>query len=145
MSAVEFSTADLAGLSEIRFANGLPGFPDAHHFDRERWGADDSPFSVLSGRDQDGINFIVVDPVVFFPEYRPSIDDDVLGRIGVRDVSSAVMLVILTLGRRPEEATANLLGPLLVNPATGDAVQAVLTGTDYRAQVALANASPDGR
>ena len=144
MSTVEFSTADIAGLSEIRFANGLPGFPDARVFSCDRWGGDDSPFSVLAGKDHDGINFIVVDPVVFFPDYRPDMADDVLARIGVADASRAVMLVILTLGRRPEEATANLLGPLLVNPSTGDAVQAVLTGTDYRVQVPLANASPDG-
>ena len=41
------------------------------------------------------------------------------------------VLVILTLHSTAEKSTANLLGPLVVNCATGQAVQAVLSGSGY--------------
>ena len=47
------------------------------------------------------------------------------------------MLVILTLHSRPEDTTANLLGPVVVNVGNGQAVQAVLSGSGYEPQVPL--------
>jgi flagellar assembly factor FliW len=45
--------------------------------------------------------------------------------------------VILTLHSRPEQTTANLLGPLVVNARSGQAVQAVLSGSGYESQTLI--------
>ena len=47
------------------------------------------------------------------------------------------VLVILTLHSRPEQTTANLLGPLVVNARSGQAVQAVLSGSGYESQTLI--------
>jgi flagellar assembly factor FliW len=50
------------------------------------------------------------------------------------DHHDLTLLVILTLHSRPEQTTANLLGPIVLNPDTGRAVQAVLSGSGFDPQ-----------
>lgn len=134
-------TADeLAGpdAPALRFPTGLPGFPTARSFRAERWGGEGSPFVLLACTDGVPARFVIVPPAIFFPDYRPPLDADVLRAVGLDDAADADVWVILTLGSRPEEATANLLGPLVVNAAAGLAVQAVLPGRGWDPRAPLA-------
>jgi carbon storage regulator len=64
-------------LPELRFASGLPGFPDARRFVLVRIGDELSPFSVLRSLDGGSdVEFVVTHPGLFFPDYAPEIDDD---------------------------------------------------------------------
>jgi len=121
ITSVRLST----GLRELYFAAGLPGFPAVRRFGCARGGGPESPFLVLTGLDPVGVNFVVVPPDSYFGDYRPDFSPEHLAAVGLERVEDAVVLVIVTLGERPEDATANLLGPLLVHPETGQAVQAV--------------------
>ncbi len=127
-----------AGISELHFAAGIPGFPEARHFSLRRWGPEEaSPFCLLDCRDVTGLRFVAVGPGVFFPWYQPSFGAEVYQAIDAAGPEELVVLVILTLRPRPEDTTANLLGPVVVNARTGQAVQAVLSGSGYEAQVPL--------
>ena len=123
--------------SALVFEAGLPGFPEAHHFELQRWGSDDSPFSILRSLDVDGLEFVVVPPGVFFPDYEPEIDDATVVRLGISSPSDVILLVMLTLGDRPADATANLLGPIVVNRNTHRAAQAVLASSGYELRTPL--------
>jgi flagellar assembly factor FliW len=56
------------------------------------------------------------------------------GAVTAGDHHGLALLVILTLHSKPEETTANLLGPIVLNPGTGRAVQAVLSGSGFDPQ-----------
>jgi flagellar assembly factor FliW len=117
--------------TELHFAAGLPGFPSARRFRLTRWGGEDSPFSLLESTEVDGLAFVVAHPLEFFPEYAPEVDDDTVERLGLGDADDALVLVIVTVPDDPRGATANLVGPVIVNRRTLEAVQAVLTDVTY--------------
>lgn len=72
------------------------------------------------------VRLFVVDPVAFFPDYAPTVDAEVLADLGA-PADRTVLLVVVRPAQDGEPPTANLLAPLVVDPATGAAVQTVLT------------------
>lgn len=124
-------------VQELRFDDGLPGFPDHHRFTLARWGGEGSAFSLLRSVDDDELHFVVVPPELFFPDYAPVIDDDAVERLGLTAPDDAIVVVVVTLGATPEDATANLLGPIVVNRHTLVAAQVVLTGQDHPTRALL--------
>ena len=129
-----------AGTGELRFDDGLPGFPAAHRFTLSPWGADDSPFSVLQSADDADLRFVVVPPELFFPDYAPEIGDDDAERLGLEASDDAILLVVVTLGERAADATANLLGPIVVNRHTLAGAQVVCSQQDLPARAPLVDA-----
>jgi flagellar assembly factor FliW len=77
--------------------------------------------------DERSIRLFVVTPGAFFPDYAPTVRSDVRDSIGVGDGSVAT-LVVVSPGDDGTAPTANLLAPLVLDPATGQAVQTVLDG-----------------
>jgi len=130
-------TAEAAG---IWLEAGLAGFPAARRFALEQWGGSDSPFMLLRSLEVGGLEFVTVPPAVFFPDYRPEIDDASAARLLVRDPDDAVVLVILTVGDDPRESTANLLGPIVINRHTGCAAQVVLADRRHDVRTPLVKA-----
>ena len=111
----------------IELPAGLAGFSDARRFMLVEWGDDpDSPFAVLRSLDVDGLEFLVAAPVVLFPDYAPEIEDGHAEALGLTNADDALVLVIVNVGETAEEATANLLAPIVVNVHTQLAAQVVL-------------------
>src|SRR5262245_44025629 len=123
----------------IEFGAGLVGFPEHRHFELVRWGDDDSPFSLLQSLDEAGVDFVVVPPDVFF-SYEPEIDDDLVEQLSLSEPEDAIVLVIVTVGERAEESTANLLGPIVINRHSNRAVQAVLSPDEFDTRTPLVGA-----
>lgn len=111
----------------LHFAAGIPGFPDARQFALVWWGDEDGPFSIMTSLEDNKLEFLVVPPVSFFPDYAPEIDDDTVERLGLESADDAIVLVIVTVSDDPSGATANLLAPIVVNRHTREAAQVVLT------------------
>ncbi len=125
----------------IRFAAGLPGFPHVHTFHLKPWGPPGSPYLLLSAVDDPDVGFVVVPPWVFYPEYEFDLDDATAERLGLVVADDAIVLAVVTLRDRPDEATLNLLGPIVVNRHTHEAAQVVLPTTSYSVRAPLAVAS----
>jgi flagellar assembly factor FliW len=130
----------LPDLTELHFANGLPGFPNLRRFSCERWGEPGSPFVMLSSLERPQVQFVAMPPGLFFPSFDPELTEENLALIDAASPSEVLVLVILTLGPTAEDATANLLGPVLVNQSTGASVQAVLAGSKNQTAVPLSAA-----
>ncbi len=122
---------------EVRFAAGLPGFPGPRRFALVRWGAADGPYSVLVDLDAPVVRFLVVPPQVFFPDYVVDLDDAVAEALALDDPDDCLLLVIVALGERAEDATANLLGPIVINVRTLQGLQAVLAESGHSTRVPL--------
>jgi flagellar assembly factor FliW len=135
------ATLSETGVAEIHFAAGLPGFPHAHRFSLTSWGGDDSPFLLMSSSDDPDAGFVLISPYVFRPDYTFDLDDMLAERIGLAGGDDAVVLCIVTLYDRPEDATVNLLGPIVVNTANGEACQAVQNDRSYEVRAPLAPAA----
>ena len=113
---------------ELYFASGLVGYPSAQRFVLEE-GA--GGVYELRGVDEQAPDFVVVAPAPFLPDYAPVIDDETAERLDLQGEDAPLVLLVVTLRDRPEEATANTLAPLVVNARTRNAVQVVLNGQPY--------------
>lgn len=87
----------------------------------------------------DHIHFIVIEPGGIVPGYEPEIFDEDAERLDLRDPAEAMVLNIVTLQRQnPVEATANLIGPVIVNRRTRIGRQLVISNySRYSAHHAL--------
>jgi flagellar assembly factor FliW len=114
-------------LPELTMAGGLAGFPDAERYALVEV-PEASPLFLLRSLDVPGLEFVVVPPAVFFPDYAPEIDDASAARLGLIDAEDALLLVVLTVGASAADATANLLAPVVINQRTRAAGQILLQG-----------------
>jgi len=114
----------------IRFRDGIPGFEEYHDYVLvEAPGA--APFEWLQSTEEPALAFAVVDPQMVCAGYAPHFGRGDLTSIGLEDAGGAILRVILTLSDDPEQITANLQAPLLINQASGLGCQVLLTRSDY--------------
>lgn len=116
-------------LQPIELVEGMPGFPDLRVF--ALVGLDElGLLYALRSLENPDVRFLVVPPAPFFPDYVPEVDDSSCERLGLEAAEDALVLLVVTPGERPEDATANLLAPLVLNARTRAAAQVVLPGVD---------------
>jgi len=112
------------------FPRGLPGFGQFY-----RWfiaGDEGETIKWLISADCGSVALPVASPGIIDQGYDPVFPEGTLGSIGVEDPEQAVVLAILNLPRdNPIKGTANLLAPVVLNPATRMGRQVVLTDERY--------------
>ena len=124
------SAAPDVDVPALHFPAGIPGFPELRQFALVWWAEEDGTFSILTSLEQADLEFLVVPPHTFFPDYAPEIDDDTVERLALTSADDALLMVMVTVGDDPAKATANLLAPIVVNRHTRDAAQVVLADAD---------------
>ena len=97
------------------------------------------PFRWLQSVDNPALAFVVINPLIFHPEYNMQIPARQLAAIGAKQVSDIAVLVIVTVPENPEEMTANMAGPLLINTENRLGVQAVLGDEEYSTEHFIAH------
>jgi len=114
----------------ITFKDGLLGFEDLREFvilNIEEW----RPLEWLVSVENPDVTFPIVNPTPFFTDYRPMQQIQDVSALGVKDKDSVETFCIGTLGNKPENATVNLKGPILINMQSGVGKQYVLEGEQY--------------
>lgn len=122
---------ELDELPAIELPDGLVGLPGAQRFSLSRWGGGDSPYAMFRCLDIDDLEFVVVPPGPFFPDYAPVVHDDVVEALALTTAEDAVVFVIVTVAEPVEQSTANLLGPIVVNRNTHRGAQVVLDPEEH--------------
>ena len=121
---------DTPPANEIILPQGLSGFA-AYKRAELLYLPDHLPFlwMKLSNPDTaDILHFIVIEPGGIVPGYEPEIFDQDIEQLGITNPSEAMIINIVTLQRQtPVEATANLIGPLVVNRRTRTGRQLVIS------------------
>ncbi|MCI0511749.1 flagellar assembly protein FliW [candidate division KSB1 bacterium] len=110
--------------------NGILGFEHFKKYlilDAEEY----RPFKLMVAIDDPRITFIVVEPLIFFPDYTPNISKTDLKDLKIDNDNTTKIYSIVTLSRTPEEITVNLSGPIYVNTQTFVGKQIALTGDSY--------------
>jgi flagellar assembly factor FliW len=120
----------------LTFASGLPGFSQARRFALVRLDEVGLLFSLRS-LDEPGLRFLVVPPGQFFTDYAPHLTDATVTELDLGSPQEALVLVVVTPGETPRDATVNLLAPIVVNQRTREAAQVVLDRPDLPLRAAL--------
>lgn len=111
---------------------GLLGFPEATryvilHHDQEQG----IPFRWLQSVEHPALAFVIVDPWVLKPDYTLELSDEVCESLQLSEEEGPLIFAIVTVPLEPVMMTANLQGPLVVNPAARLGQQVVLANSLY--------------
>jgi flagellar assembly factor FliW len=113
---------------DVEFIGDIPGFPGHRRFHLQALDASQVSYEMRSV-DDESVRLIAVPSVVFFRDYSPEIDDDTATALGLDEATAAtdaLVLLVVTLGEALADSTANQLAPIIVNRASGRAVQAIM-------------------
>lgn len=116
--------------TRITFPDGLVGFKDAQNFVIFECGGD-GVFKWLQSCDRPELAFVICDARLIVPDYRIMVGEKERELLKLQKVEDAAVCLILVIPQDPMEATANLLGPIIMNSATRLGIQLVLVNPDY--------------
>ena len=117
----------------IRMTSPFLGFPDSKNFMLKPHG-EESPFMWLQSLEDPDLAFVVIQAAVIVPEYKPNIPNYVKQELKAGIDDQLEILLILTVPKNDlKKITANLLGPLVINPNQRLAKQVLQDPTNHDA------------
>lgn len=91
-----------------------------------------SPIKWLQSIDDGKLAFPVIDPWEFRPDYAPTLSDQDARVLGLTDDGPKLVLAVVTIPRDdPRAMSANLLGPIVINPITRLGKQVIVLDEAY--------------
>lgn len=131
IDSTRFGRIEVDEEAVITFPQGLFGFEDRRRFvvlclDEK------SPFRWLQSLEDANLAFVVIEPHHFMPDYAPTISDADVAALGLDAETPCLTFVIVTIPPgKPEQMTANLMGPIVVNVVTRLARQVIVEDECY--------------
>lgn len=126
-----FGEMEFSEDSVVTVPGGLIGLAGHENFVIIRY-QDDSPFYWLQCVDEPDLALVMINPLIFKADYDPPIPLSLHQELDIQKPEELSVFVIVTIPPgHPEEMTANLLGPLVVNPRSRKARQLVLDDRIY--------------
>ncbi len=124
----------------ILFPEGLVGCESWKRFVLLSADDADLPIGMLQSLDREDVALMVTTPSMLLPDYRAQLDPEDRVFLGLDDGAEPVLYCTLTLGK-DGWLTANLLGPLAINPTLRRGRQIVLSETAYSTRHPVAQLS----
>jgi flagellar assembly factor FliW len=126
----------------LEFPAGLLGFSRARRFallqPDER-----GVFFWLQSTESADVAFVVTDPCLWSQDFTVTLRREQAAEIGLPEGVTPQLLVIVN--RRDQGITANMQGPLVINPATRVGLQVVLADRRWTTRHELVSVSPASR
>jgi flagellar assembly factor FliW len=113
------------------FTDGILGFDYIKKFAFFDSDDENSPFKWLQAVDESHLAFATIIPVDVFGSYDLVISDTELEAVGTEDPNDLIVIAIVTIPQNPKEMTANLQGPIILNPKTGMGRQVISLSDKY--------------
>jgi len=116
----------------LTFPSGLFGFESLTEY--ALLDAEQQPFFWLQSLEVEQIAFILINPIIFRPDYDPAVHEDELLEIGLTDNDDDDFLLfsIVTIPADQSRMTANLQGPIVINKDTKIGRQFISTCADWK-------------
>ena len=114
----------------ITLPAGLIGFPELKQYvllDHDT----DSPFKWLQSVDDGVIAFVLINPLLFKPDYMVEVTEAEVSDLKLDAEEDAVISVIITMPSNPQNMTANLKAPLIFNLKNRFGKQIILNNSNY--------------
>jgi len=89
------------------------------------------PFKWLQSVEDSNVAFVITDPLHLFPNFKLEINEKELEELNYTNSRDLVTYVIVTVPQDVTQASADLLGPLVINSKKRLAKQAVMPNSPY--------------
>lgn len=133
IATFRFGELEIPNQNIIEFPKGIIGFEQFKKYillERE----DSDPFCWLQSLEDPNLAFVVINPTIFFKNYKIEIHYKELEDIQVRSLDRIEIFTIVTIPDDISRMSANLLGPLVINLDNNFAKQVVLVNSPYTIQ-----------
>jgi flagellar assembly factor FliW len=120
----------------LTFPEGVIGFRDATRFVMFEC-TDDGLFKWLQSCDRPDLAFVICEASAIVANYQILIGDKERQVLKLDKPEDAVVCLILVIPKDPTQATANLLGPLVMNTETRIGMQIVVVNPQYSTRYRL--------
>jgi flagellar assembly factor FliW len=130
VKTTRFGEIDVPEGDVIHLPSGLIGFPELKQYvllDHDK----DSPFKWFQSVEDGAIAFVLIDPLLFNPEYVAEVTDAELAELDVQSEEDLVISVIVTVPSNPQNMTANLKAPLIFNLKNRRGKQVILNTSTF--------------
>lgn len=125
-----FGEIEVESSELITLPKGLIGFPELTKYvllDHDK----DSPFKWLQSMDDGSIAFVLINPLLFKPDYAVEVTEEEVADLSLKSEEDAVISVIVTMPTNPNNMTANLKAPLVFNLKNRQGKQLILQDQEY--------------
>ena len=130
VKTTRFGEIEVEEASMLELPHGLVGFPELKRYillDHEQ----DSPFKWLQSLDDGAIAFVLMNPLLFKPDYSVEVTDAEVSDLELEEEADAVVSVIITMPNNPQNMTANLKAPVVFNLKNRRGKQIILNDARY--------------
>ncbi|MBN1571498.1 MAG: flagellar assembly protein FliW [Acidobacteria bacterium] len=127
---VNFGSLEIPEESIITFKEGLPGFPQIHRFavlEMEEL----KPFQYLQALDDPPISLFVINPFIVDPSYEFRLTDSDMEDVNSTNSAQLAVYAVATIPEDPNEATINLMAPIVINEKGRCGKQVILHESKY--------------
>lgn len=125
-----FGEIDVQDSDTIELPHGLIGFPELKKYillDHDK----DSPFKWLQSLDDGLMAFVLINPLLFKPDYTVEVSETEVSDLELKEEEDAVISVVITMPTNPQNMTANLKAPLVFNLKNRKGKQIILNSSSY--------------
>jgi flagellar assembly factor FliW len=127
----------------IAFRQGIPGFPAVHEFAILEF-EDLRPFQYLQSLGDPPIALLIVNPFLFVPSYKFDLSPADMEELQCERPEEVSVFAVATIPADPEDATMNLMAPVLVNARERCGKQAILLEGSYPMRYPLFSPAQQG-
>jgi flagellar assembly factor FliW len=130
VKTTRFGDVDVKDEDAIELPQGLIGFPELKRYvllDHDK----DSPFKWLQSLDDGAIAFVLINPLLFKPDYEVEVTESEVAELDLTNEEDAVISAIITMPTNPQNMTANLKAPLVFNLQNRKGKQIILNDSQY--------------
>ena len=128
-----FGTLEISEDKIITFQKGLIGLDEFKKYtivyNTEK--SESGSIMWLQSLDDENISIPVINPEIFFPEYDPIVEDELLLSVGNIKTAELLVLVTLTVPSDITKMTSNLKAPIIINTDNLKACQLIADNQDY--------------
>ncbi len=89
------------------------------------------PFKWIQSVEDPDVAFVIVDPTLFFPNYKLEVNEKELEELNFKQMKELLTYVIVTVPPDSSQMSADLLGPLVINSKKRIAKQVVMPNSPY--------------
>lgn len=86
---------------------------------------EEEPFAWLQSVEKSSLAFVIIRPELFKKEYTLKVDNEVYTKLNVKNKEKLVSYAIVVVPENVQQMTANLQGPIVINPDTKIGCQAI--------------------
>lgn len=116
---------------KIHFPKGLIGLENYHNFTLAEL-PDQTQFWLLQSLEDEHFGLVITNPFWFMPDYDFELTESEAEQMGVKE--NLDVFVTINVGATPENITANLMGPIILDQNAGIGFQMLVSDEKYTTQ-----------